>query len=314
MKSPYHKSLQTPQAPEWFDNAKYEGLYNLSNLDIYKMLKVRSELWFFLKEEKPLNEAVFSLVDKKFSHIKSDPFFKHETYLIEDHLKFIREEVCNIKSKPKPLETKVIEHPDLNEIDLIAASKGVSYREPVEGLGVDDEGSAFFSMEYFFETGVWDSEARAHVEGSVELFAREYSNTVIVNLDAPEGEIRDSFNRWLKKAQKENGSIKKPSFETDKNSIINHRVLQYIDLDIFNMLENKKTTRAEMAEIIFGHDVKGLSKLDDSTRPKAEQVLHGRYLEWLKNIVIKSSSHEKKEGSKLKRILSAMDIIPKKFL
>lgn len=302
MSTPYHKVKKPPQLLDWFNNDNYLDLYHLTDFEIYSLLERRSEIFNHLIRKGNLSEEYFEEVFKKFSFIKKNPLAKDST-LLSDLIESVAKEILEKRNTNQEVKHTEIVKIKEEDFDTNLAVKGASYKEPISGFGVDDDDTMFYTLANLFDEGKWISETKSYQEFMPEMLHEEFPNIVEVNLDAPESEIRESFNRWLKEAQNKRGSIKKPSFSVEKSSLINHRVLQYLDLWIYQEMEGQKYTRAELAEIIFGLDVKGISKLDDSTKPKALQVMSHQYLAWLKEVVSRPTDEEVEHGKKLREHL-----------
>jgi hypothetical protein len=112
-------------------------------------------------------------------------------------------------------------------------------------------------------------------------------HNVSINLEATDEQIMTDFRHWLTEYRKVIGYESRKKNFTDKDLAlwVQWRLLPYIDLTLVATIENKETTQATAAWLIFSEDackVDIVDRLRRTTKPKAEWLLRPETLSAIK--------------------------------
>ncbi len=126
--------------------------------------------------------------------------------------------------------------------------------------------------------------------------------SVFVNIRAHKETIRRDFEKWLERLDQSELVYQRQFYQRQFYATllqcINHRVLQYIDLNIWQRQNpDKHMTQYNMAQILFydRYDINQVDKLRSQTKPRAEAILSASSI-WAMHCEVMSEKWSKNEG------------------
>lgn len=240
-----------PKTPDWFDNANYEEAINLSSSDWFYLLADRSQIYDFVFSTLPQIKELIEIegIDE-FYYVKLlNQYIENPT----------GENTLSIRNFKRDFDEAgdLVETPRVGEMSDYASLVG----------RMSDAGD--------FAT------ANPVGKGYGEPFS--YAR---VNLSGTKKKIIDDFKKWLQNEMDSINACGREGFEVERRSLIDSRVLQYLDVLLYTKLNGINLTHEEYAGIVFPFEA-GADKIRKTTKPKAEQAISEVYCNWLQSLNVK---------------------------
>lgn len=235
-----------PKTPDWFDNEKYLSLSEITLLNLLDMVGIRLEL-------------------DNIARLQDLDVFQPYIRFFESPIQATTEFNYSFNSiNPSALAEGEFVFPDNFEVNGMFPSIRLHSR---------------YSKNIRVGT-LWGNSVGDIDNGSLK--------GLFVDISAPEPVLKKAFESWLRAAKKEFSQsvekIPKQSFESEKKRIIEHKLLQYIDLKIWFTLNAIDFNDSDMAYILFPYE-KDSEHIRKTVRPNAEKLCSFYYRMWLEHQV-----------------------------
>lgn len=258
------KTEKPDYCPEWFSLEKYENLNTLTRFDWHYLLYDRANIFTELSNNE-IDVEDFEIIKYFLTKEISSPYA------------FLRNKTEN--NKPKT----IVSFP-LNVLDKIATIKKIEGRSRYNFYkSTDDKKSRLAKLESDLkESGYLRLEVAKQMNLSISEVGAHFlcinGTTISFNPFLSDKQIIDEFTHYLKEwRNKQNSDLSQGNRFSDNEikSLIENKVLPYIDLTIWGMLTKNKLTHAQIANLIFPDliDVDVVAKLRQTTIKKANIIL-----------------------------------------
>lgn len=238
--------------PDWFDFKKYEGVRNLTAGDFYRILQVRSVLIKSITlGHKPY--AFFDVIKDKPLTVDFSDNVKNQ--IDPDSSGEFSEISC--LNKNLPIVNPIVR---LDYIDIKRNSEGVFH--------------------------IVSPQSKNDINLSVQSLMDGYIIPLFVDLTAGRNVIEATFKDFIKKAKRGmfsgKDTIPLQGFDSEIKRIDENRVLQYLDVKAWFLMNSEECTHEDFAYILFPENpVKGGENVRKTTKKKADLILTRTYQDWL---------------------------------
>lgn len=278
-RSPSHHIKQAPKKPDWFNLGKYSSIIYLEPHRLFSVIEDRLDILNCI-ETPPANknqELKLQIALSKLEFIKASPLGYYKS--IQSLL------LCLALKKLKLADLADLKNHTQNDDKTIVreVKNGVifSLNDAVIPLKEDD----YFELESFFDginttpKQIDDNWIFDPIDNSIESFLTNYKQHIKVDLHQPEKKILNDFKKWLDvaKAELKPSTPKRENFELYRNGLARHRVIEYLDLAIYEKLERRNITGPVISKWLE-IDIKQL----EVTRSKVKAIKDPKFLEWFK--------------------------------
>ncbi len=264
------------EIPEWFEDHKYDGIENLSLLEILENLKARER---FFKISK-IPKETFPKEWKNIYKIRKDPL--SAPYLEEfRRIKNSKDRYDSIFNKNTviPMTTASLchIHSIIPEDDIKNAN------EYIEDVFVNNT-SKYSEIKYRALEPL-----KNFISKNNEFIKdKEYLE---VDISLPSNVLIEHFSQYINKIQKEKGitSINKKLkvIEKEIEHISRYKILQYLDLTIWANEKNISITNDLMVDILFlEDDTKDEASIRKTINPKAIKAISSNILNLFESVVL----------------------------
>ena len=276
-RSPNHQVKQAPQKPNWFQLQNYNGLTALKPHEVFSIIRDRLDILNSIKSntKNHFQELKLQAALSRYDFIKTNPLGHYR----------------DLTSMTLALVTKTIILTDLSEIENHLSSEPIPTVREVKGSTIFYLNDAvipliendYCELDLFFEgttpkhiNGQWVSQP---IDNSLEAFINTYKHYVKIDISQPKEKILSDFTKWLEMAKNElrPNTPKRENFELYRNGLARHRVIEYLDLEIYKQIEGVSVKGPVISEWL-DIEVKDL----EATRSKVKAIKEPKFLDWFK--------------------------------
>lgn len=278
-RSATHHFKQTPQKPDWFNLENYSAIIYLEPHELFSIIRDRLDILNCI-EAQPVNtfqELNLQSALSRFELIKASPLSCYKS---------IKKLALYLATNSIKLDDLTLFETHTHNDDAVIAREvknGVifSFNDAVTPLKENDycELDSFFDGKNTLPKQVNDDWIFDPIDNSLEAFMSIYKNHIKIDTHQPKEKIISDFIKWLDvaKAELEPNTPRRENFELYRNGLARHRVIEYLDLTIYDELERLNIKGPVISEWL-DIEIKDL----EMTRSKVKTIKNPKFLEWFK--------------------------------